>query len=539
MNSNSPFPKSSPPAPELTLLDVQELAPDLQLMLCGFQGLVNRRQPRLYLAFDGNEHLWPRRLLERGVIEAIDETRDWKRVLGRFAPVVKGLVVTDPEFPVTVNIATMLAGIGGLLIVSPDLAGELSDRWPVVEDLRGRWSSKVEAYRWARETLRGGLRRDILAIRYPDSVRDRDYLVQFRIFTFWISGDVDGLQPGSDPEEEMRFAEELFAETPANCPVMGYPYAGEGIGPGEGGGVALATRYGKYIVCDCPNLSVHSGVPAPRFEQRPPRRVELDHGKVYVSFIISDGDNLNCWDSAHQPLWNAASRGQVALGWNVMPGCCELIPDMLGHYYETASENDCFIACGGGVGYANPHLYASRTADPRGAHRDYVEQTAGYLRKLDIDILNPYHMGYQIDHQNIADFRPLAEGYPAAKEILGRYLRQIPFLNGVFPDYARTPGMTYPMSHYLLQAGDRQVPVIHAMTEHFWPSKGKEGDIAARIEEIRRLTDGIRPAFINAFTVNWCFDPDDVVKIMEGLGTGFVAVRPDQLTELVRQHLGE
>ena len=96
MNSNSPFPKSSPPAPELTLLDVQELAPDLQLMLCGFQGLVNRGQPRLYLAFDGNEHLWPRRLLERGVIEGVEETGDWKRVLEQFAPVVKGLVVTRP-----------------------------------------------------------------------------------------------------------------------------------------------------------------------------------------------------------------------------------------------------------------------------------------------------------------------------------------------------------------------------------------------------------------------------------------------------------
>ena len=343
-------------------------------------------------------------------------------MLERFSAAAKGLVVTDPEFPVTVNIATMLAGIHDLLIVSPALAEELSDSFPLVEDLRGRWSSKVEAYRWAREALWSGLRRDILAIRYPDSVRDRDYIVQFRIFTFWISGDVDGLQPGSDPDEEMRFAAELFAETPANCPVMGYPYAGEGIGPGEGGGVALATRYGKYIVCDCPNLSVHSGVPAPRFEQRPPRQVELDDGKVYVSFIISDGDNLNCWDSAHQPLWNAACRGQVALGWNVMPGCWELIPDMLAHYYETASDNDCFIACGGGVGYANPHLYASRTADPEGAHRDYVEQTSGYLEKLDIDILNPYHMGYEIDHQNIADFKPLAEGYPAAKEILRRYL---------------------------------------------------------------------------------------------------------------------
>ncbi|MCP5097835.1 MAG: hypothetical protein GY943_19990 [Chloroflexi bacterium] len=534
---NSPFPKSIIPTANLIVLDVQALPSDLQLMLGAFQGLVNREQPRLYLLFNEHEQRWPQRLLDRHLIDTIEETNDWKMVLNRFSELVRGLVITDPQFPVTVNVATMLAGVHNLVIVSPDLVAQLDSEWPVLFDLRGKWDSKVAAYQWAFDTLWADLRHDILAIRYPDSVRDRDYLVQFKIFTFWISGDVDGQQPGSSQKDETRFAEYLFTKVPANSPIMGYPYAGEGIGPGEGGGVALATQYGKYIVCDCPNLTVHSGVPAPEFKQRPPQQLKVDKSKVYLSFVISDGDNLNCWDAAHLPLWHCESRGQVPLGWNVMPGCYELIPDMLAYYYETASDGDNFIACGGGVGYANPYLYASKTADPERANREYIEQTAVYLQKLDIDILNPYHMGYEIDHQNIADFLPLAKGYDNAKQILQKYSNQIPFLKGILPDYARTPEMTYPMSHYLLPANDRQVPVVHAMTEHFWPSKGKEGDIAARAAEIRQLTEGIRPAFVHAFTVNWCFNPDDIAEVMRQLGPDYVAVRPDQLIDLVAQHL--
>ena len=480
----SPFPQSAPPATTLSVLDVQELPTDLQLMMNAFQGLVNRQQPRLYLLFDKGQLRWPERLLERQVIEAIDATKDWQAVLQQFSAAVNGIVLIDPQFPVTVNIATMLAGIHNLLIVTPARLAQLQGQWPVKFDLRGKWISKVAAYEWAMATLWDDLRHDILAIRYPDNVRDRDYLVQFKIFTFWISGAVDGQQPGSAAAAEMSFAEQLFDQVPANCPIMGYPYAGEGIGPGEGGGVALATRYGKYIVCDCPNLTVHSGVPAPKFKQLPPKPLNLDQSKIYLAFVISDGDNLNCWDLAHQPLWQCESRGQIPLGWNAMPGCYDLIPDMLAYYYETASEFDNFIACGGGVGYANPFLYASQTDDPARALQNYLAQTAAYLEKLDIDILNPYHMGYEIDHQNLPEFQPLAVGYASAKQILQEYSRQLPRLKGFLPDYARTPGMSYARSHYSLDIEGRQVPVVHAMTQHFWPNKGKEGDIAARVAEI-------------------------------------------------------
>ena len=535
---SSPFPKAAPPADVLVLCDVAALAPAEQLLLSSLQGLANRGRPQLYLLFNEAESRWPERLKTRGLVRELRVCDDWRALLDRFSDVFRGLIVTDPACPASVNVATMLAGLEEGLIVSPELLAGFSEQWPILIDLRGRWARKIDAYEWAWQELGPRLRQDCLAIRYPEDVRGRDYLVQFRLFTFWISGEVDGRQPGSSAVAETAFAERLLQQLPANCPILGYPYAGEGIGPGEGGGVALFTRHGKYVVCDCPNLSVHSGVPAPIFRRRPAPEVALDPTKVYLGFIISDGDNLNCWDSAHMPLWRCAARGRVPLGWNVMPACFDLIPDVLAYYYETASEHDGFIACGGGLGYANPYLYASQSADPDQALADYLAQTAVRLGALDLDILNPYHLGYAIDHQNVAEFLPLGRGYRNAQAILQRYAEHLPGVRGFLPDYARTPGMTYETAAYCLPVADRRIPVLHALTEHFWPSHGKPGDIAARVEELRRLTAGVRPAFVNAFTVNWCFDPDDIAEVMRQLGPDFVAVRPEQLLALFAAHTG-
>ena len=88
--------------------------------------------------------------------------------------------------------------------------------------------------------------------------------------------------------------EQLFARMPVNIPVMSYPWAAKDVGIGEGPGVTLFAEFGKYLVgsIDCSNLSVHSGIRVPQFRQKPmPRLPAEDRSKVYVSFVISDGDD--------------------------------------------------------------------------------------------------------------------------------------------------------------------------------------------------------------------------------------------------------
>ena len=75
------------------------------------------------------------------------------------------------------------------------------------------------------------------------------YDYQWRSVVFWIAGPKDEREPGADSAREKRLMGEIFSEMDPNIAVMGFPYGGEGIGLGEDGGVALASRYGKGLVC--------------------------------------------------------------------------------------------------------------------------------------------------------------------------------------------------------------------------------------------------------------------------------------------------
>ena len=129
------------------------------------------------------------------------------------------------------------------MVVSPRLAGRLG--LPIRHDLRGRWTRNVDAYRWALATLWPRMNQEVAACLWPGFHGLRDYLVQHRLFIFWLPGPIDGARPGASPREDVAFVEELLARLPPNRPILGYPYAGPDIGMGEGPGVSLLAEFGK------------------------------------------------------------------------------------------------------------------------------------------------------------------------------------------------------------------------------------------------------------------------------------------------------
>src|SRR5271165_6026790 len=105
-------PKASTPARKLSVFDLRELtsyAAEFRLTLHCLQGLVNRRQPRLYLIEDHYDELWLDWMRERGDIDEA-ERLEIGAVFARFLPEVSSMYVTDPAIPASVNVATMLAG---------------------------------------------------------------------------------------------------------------------------------------------------------------------------------------------------------------------------------------------------------------------------------------------------------------------------------------------------------------------------------------------------------------------------------------------
>ncbi len=519
------FPRSKAPSPHLVVVDLRPLPADWQLALLTLQGLVNRSRPQLYVLFNPTDEFWLAWLQKRGWVKSVVRLDDPIEVLQRFGSVVKGLIVYDPLFPATKNVATMLASVESGLPVSPRLKRdldlrELNTSFPVLADLRGKWKTNAEAYWWAFDNLWARLNHHVVACSYPDHIGLRDYLVQHRIFTFWVTGPIDGARQGGDPIAEVQLMERLFERMPVNIPVMSYPWAGEDVGMGEGPGVTLFAEFGKFLVgsIDCTNLSVHSGIPVPKVRQKPsPPIPSLSLDKVYFTFIISDGDNLPVLTNSNFPqLWRSPVRGKLPLGWSISPAAILLIPAIVDYYYETATPNDCFVGAVSGVGYTYPDHYGQRYREPDRTRifDEFLALTAQHMEWMDLRDL--WVMGV------------------SKPELLRRYAEKIPTLRSLFPDYGRRlqdpSEVTYPIV--------RNVPVFHAITG--WREEdSREERIARMVDEIRAMTPQQRPAFLHAFVWNWGFDLEMLYEVTQRLGDTYVPVRPDHLAHLYRQWLAQ
>jgi hypothetical protein len=507
------FPRSAPPAKTLLVCDLRKERTDTRLAILALQGLVNRTQPRLYCLSTPTDPQWLEHMQRRGWVEGTEEVAA-SDLVTRFRDVYRGLVVTDPYLPASKNVATMVGSVEDALPASPRLAKQLDA--PVIEDLRGRWETSAEAYRWAFDHLWPRLNHHVIACSWPDHLALRDYLVQNRVFIFWLSGALDGAREYASPDAEVRLMEELLAQMPVNIPVLSYPYAAKDVGIGEGPGVSLFAEFGKYLVgtIDTANLSVHSGIRTAPLRQKPaPPKPPLDDDKVYFSFILSDGDNLPVLTNGNFPqLWADETRGSFPVGWTLSPSASVLMPDVVDYYYSTATENDDFLGAVSGVGYTYPDLYGKRYREParRRIYDGFLAQTGAYLRRADLTqcwIMNA-----------------------TQPDVIARYPQQIPFLDALFPDYGRrvTSGRdaTYPSA--------RNMPVFHAVTG--WKMVAtREERIRDMVDDLRRMTPPERPAFLHAFALNWFTDLPLLQEVVAQLGPEYVAVRPDHLAALWRE----
>src|ERR1043165_2658989 len=90
--------------------------------------------------------------------------------------------------------------------------------------------------------------------------------------------------------------------------------------PDEGTGVQRVSQYGITTIASdwCSNLTMHSGTSRTVNVKPMPPKPALQN-KIYVAFILSDGDNLQYVEHLMRKLWNDPRRGEVPIGWTVSP----------------------------------------------------------------------------------------------------------------------------------------------------------------------------------------------------------------------------
>src|SRR5260370_7068059 len=76
--------------------------------------------------------------------------------------------------------------------------------------------------------------------------------------------------------------------------------------------------------------------------------------KTYVSFTMSDGDNLQYNQHRMAQLWQDPVRGTIPIGWTISPTLIRVAPPLAAYYTPTATPNAELVAAPSGAGYILP-----------------------------------------------------------------------------------------------------------------------------------------------------------------------------------------
>ena len=435
-----------PPQQKISVIDAGSLTYPYRLCAAALQGLLNRRGPRVMLDYGIYDDPAARRTNEvfldddlwfgkyRDLLGYQDRhnmdyyaaehgleftATSLDQLIQDNLDQLKGYVVWNDGLADTINIALMLAAKDNLLTVNRSMEG-----WAQglglkrVEDLSGRWTDRVALYQWAFENLFDQCTPGKIACVEPGWQRPEftDYIVQNKLFVFSLNSSAKGLGStlllllafGPAWLREILFAlrldgllrrfalwwmgrqdKEVALSNRIHRAVEASPYptifGWHTKRDDELSFMLQLSANGLRLVPShiAGNFSFHSRVDP--LGTPPPNELEipaLDPQGVYLTFTLSDGDQLMMMNGAELGNWRHPARGSVPFNWECQPLLAELAPALLQRYQRTATPNDCLVAGPSGAGYVVPPLLPNLPA--------YLKETTRVCREAGINVVTSY-----------------------------------------------------------------------------------------------------------------------------------------------------
>lgn len=485
--SNRYLPAFSAPAAIIDCIDTSSSTGAEQDLFASLEGIVNRAQPRIGCvssSAEEGEFTW------FGIHNLTFSMINGYSAVLKYETNVTGLVVTDPNQPDTLDLATTIAGVKNELICDPSLLGTLTNppySLSINDDLRGMFSNKYGIYQYLYSNYWTSCTHRIIAGMETNGHGNlRDYLVAVQAASVW-------LDPGV-PGDAAALAPFVSQMTPLAGVYMGW-------WPSEDNGLSWIAQYGIPVVASdwFENGSLFAGVASainvPPIPPAPPLQ-----NKVYVSMTLSDGDNVQYMQHYMKVNWGNSSRGRVPIGWTSQPIAADLDPGMLNYYWSTATTNDCLVAGPSGAGYTRINFWNPANVAA------YAQASAPYLQRsgmTGITVWSTLSMS-------------TASAYAAnCRILLGLY----DFGDGGYTtNYETLPAIGFPGSaNYAATAADLVTGITNMATG--W--------------------NGSKPMFVAVEGDGWDITPSDCVTVANALSANeYVIVRPDQLFVLYRQWAG-
>ena len=345
------WPKLAP----FTTMDVFNLGAgataDQQLVATTLEGAYNQLQGsnRLYFVWNGDDQTW----LNDGVFKGVTTTTVQNQgtgpsgmldtMLAAYGHDIKGAIIDNPSDTDTINLATTMAGLDDALVASPsDIPALQQYGIPVLYSFANTtFASSTAAYQWAYTNLLPQTSSQVMFILNPGVSAVRDYIIATKSFVFYLT---------STNSAEEPLMNQIISSRPANTPIMGYI-------ADEAPDVAHLSSLGYFLNASdfLENGSDFAAEPAvTSLLQTTPQPVSAENNTVYVSYVVSDGDNAQ-FDEHHMfDTWNAAGSylGAVPEGWTTAPAMADFAPGLIQWFYQNLPPDSEMIAGPSGVGYA-------------------------------------------------------------------------------------------------------------------------------------------------------------------------------------------
>ncbi len=260
------------------------------------------------------------------------------------------------------------------------------------------------------------------------------------------------------------------------------------------------------------NLAVHSSIYGTTgLKQRDPAAtIPTETGVHYVTFLLSDGDNIayDLWSL--QSYYSNTIRGTIPMGYTITPSMYDLAPAALRWYYDNMTAKDYFVCGPSGSSYVFPSRMPAAALD-------------AYLVKL-----NEFTGATGLRIVNILD----QKGQNAVNQPLwDKYLAKPNIDALMYTGYGETPGDTPRIEFF------NGKPMIWA-TDNLWGdgSKWTEKYVYDRVNA--RTTDITqKAAYSLIFVHTWTKDFSNVKTVVDKFNSKVRVVTPDVFVKLIVQNV--
>ncbi len=240
-------------------------------------------------------------------------------------------------------------------------------------------------------------------------------------------------------------------------------------------------------------------------QRAPVADVTTEENVHYVTFLVSDGDNIayNLW--SQQQYFSNPLRGSFAVGYTISPSLYDLAPPALRWYFENSTSNDYFICGPSGSSYIFPSKMPSDKLEA------YTEKLNEFLGKTGLNICNI-----------------LDQGAINKMEVWDKYLSQPNIDALIYTGYGESPKGS-------IQFSSNGKPVIE-QRDNLWEGLEEENTVIKNINS-RPADPYNKDGYTLVFVHTWTKDLSNIKTVVDALNSNVRVVTPDVFVKLINKNL--